>query len=375
MYSRHALPRYIPIEKVNNYMTDPIIGSLLLGWDTLLAYLTQHVVTCLIPAFFIAGAIASFIKKDAILKYFSPETKKSTSYGIASVSGAVLAVCSCTILPMFAGILKKGSGLGPAITFLYAGPAINVLAIVYTAQVLGLDLGIARAVAAIVLSIVIGLIMMTLFPAHDEETTKTFGAARKAALACADTRPKWVIPVFFIFLIAILLIGTSKLDVFLRLLIVYFLSMAVAFLLIYYFTRDEVTDWGYEIWDLTKKIFPVLVLGTFALGVLAFFLPPESFKPFFGDNSILANLLAAFLGTILYMPTLLEVPIIGTTLGYLSGSMAKGPALALLLTGPSVSLPSLLVLYRIIGAKKTLVFAGLVIVFSTMAGFLFGNFF
>jgi uncharacterized protein len=356
-------------------LTDPIIGSLLLGWDTLLAYLTQHVVTCLIPAFFIAGAIASFIRKDAILKYFSPETEKSTSYGIASVSGAVLAVCSCTILPMFAGILKKGSGLGPAITFLYAGPAINVLAIVYTAQVLGLDLGIARAAAAIVLSIVIGLIMMTLFPAHDEETTKTFGAARKAALACADTRPKGIIPVFFIFLIAILLVGTSKLDIFHRLLIVYFLSMAVAFLLIYYFTRDEVTDWGYEIWDLTKKIFPVLVIGTFALGVLAFFLPPESFKPFFGDNSILANLLAAFLGTILYMPTLLEVPIIGTTLGYLSGSMAKGPALALLLTGPSVSLPSLLVLYRIIGAKKTLTYAGLVIVFSTLAGFLFGSFF
>jgi hypothetical protein len=356
-------------------MTDPITGSLLLGWTTLLEYLSQHVVTCLIPAFFIAGAIASFIKKDAILKYFSPETKKTTSYGIASVSGTVLAVCSCTILPMFAGILKKGSGLGPAITFLYAGPAINILAIVYTAQVLGIDLGIARAAAAIVLSIVIGLIMMKLFPQHDAETAKTFGAARKAAMACEDTRPTWIIPAFFIFLIAILLVGTSKLDVFLRLMIVYFLSMAVAFLLIYYFTRDEVTDWGYEIWDLTRKIFPILIIGTFALGVLAFFLPAETFKPFFGDNSILANFLAAFLGTILYMPTLLEVPVIGTTLGYLTGSMAKGPALSLLLTGPSVSLPSLLVLYRIIGGKKTLVFAGLVIVFSSMAGFVFGNFF
>ena len=151
--------------------------------------------------------------------------------------------------------------------------------------------------------------------------------------------------------------------------------MAVAFLLIYYFTRDEVTDWGLEIWDLTRKIFPILVIGTFALGVLAFFLPPESFRPFFGNNSILANFLAAILGAILYMPTLLEVPIIGTTLGYLSGDMAKGPALSLLLTGPSVSLPSLLVLYRIIGGKKTLAYAGLVVGFSTIAGFLFGNFF
>ncbi|MFA5003555.1 MAG: permease [Methanolinea sp.] len=354
-------------------MMDPVTGSLLLGWTTLLDYLTQHVVTCLIPAFFIAGAIAAFIKKDAILKYFSPETKKTTSYGIASVSGAVLAVCSCTILPMFAGILKKGSGLGPAITFLYAGPAINILAIVYTAKVLGFDLGIARAVAAVLLSIVIGLLMMKMFPQHDEETKKTFGAARKAAMAEEDTRPAWVIPAFFVFLIAILLVGTSALDVFYRLFMVYFLSMAVAFLLIYYFTRDEVTGWGYEIWDLTKKIFPILVIGTFALGVLAYFLPPETFKPFFGDNSLPATFLAAVVGAILYMPTLLEVPIIGTTLGYLSGSMAKGPALALLLTGPSVSLPSLLVIYRIVGAKKTLAYAVLVIVFSTIAGFLFGN--
>ena len=354
-------------------MTDPVTGSLMLGWTTLLEYLSQHVVTCLVPAFFIAGAISAFIRKDAILKYFSPETKKTTSYGIASVSGTVLAVCSCTILPMFAGILKKGSGLGPAITFLYAGPAINILAIVYTAKVLGFDLGIARAVAAVVLSIVIGLIMMSLFPQHDEETVKTHAAARRAAMAQPDSRPKWVVPAFFIFLIAILLVGTSALDVFYRLLIVYFLSMAVAFLLIYYFTRDEVTEWGLEIWDLTKKIFPILVIGTFALGVLAYFIPPETFRPYIGNNSLPATFLAAAIGAVLYMPTLLEVPVIGTTLGYLSGTMAKGPALALLLTGPSISLPSLLVIYRIIGAKKTLVYAGLVIVFSAMAGFAFGN--
>jgi hypothetical protein len=354
-------------------MTDILIGALLSGWDTLFAYLTQHVVTCLIPAFFIAGAIAAFVKKEAILKYFSPDAKKTTSYGIASVSGTVLAVCSCTILPMFAGILKKGSGLGPAITFLYAGPAINILAIVYTAKVLGFDLGVARAVAAIVLSILIGLIMASLFPAQDEETKKATASARRAAMARENDKTKWVILAFFILLIGILLVGTSQLDVLIRLLIVYIFSLAVAYLLIYYFTRDEVTDWGYEIWDLTKKIFPVLVIGTFALGVLAFFLPPSTFKPYFGDNSIFANLLAAILGAILYMPTLLEVPIIGTTLGYLSGDMAKGPALSLLLTGPSISLPSLLVLYRIIGGKKTIVYATTVVLLSTVAGFAFGN--
>ena len=356
-------------------MIDILLGSLLLGWETLFSYLSEHVVTCLIPAFFIAGGIATFIKKDAILKYFSPETKKTVSYGIASVSGTVLAVCSCTILPMFAGILKKGSGLGPAITFLVAGPAINILAIVYTAQVLGLDLGIARALAAIVISIIIGLIMMKLFPAQDTETKKNFGAARKAVMAQESARPKWVVPLFFVMLVAILLVGTSALDAFIRLGIVYALSMGIALLLIYYFTRDEVTDWGMEIWDLTKKIFPILVIGTFALGVLSFFLPAEFFRPFIGDNSILANLFAALVGTILYMPTLLEVPVIGTTLGYLTGSMAKGPALALLLTGPTVSLPSLLVLYRLIGGKKTVVYLSLIIVFATVAGFVFGNVF
>ncbi|NLW77451.1 MAG: permease [Methanomicrobiales archaeon] len=353
-------------------MIDILTGALFVGWTILLAYLTEHVVTCLIPAFFIAGAIAAFVKKDAILKYFSPDAKKSVSFGIASVSGTVLAVCSCTILPMFAGILKKGSGIGPAITFLYAGPAINILAIVYSAKVLGIDIGIARAVSAILLSIVIGLIMTIIFKEHDNEVRAN--AKKNIRISSSsEERPKWIIPAFFIFLIAILLVGTSQLDIFIRLLIVYFLSMAVAFLLIYYFSRDEVTEWGYEIWDLTKKIFPILVIGTFALGVLSYFIPPETFKPYIGDNSLLANFTAAVIGAILYMPTLLEVPVIGTTLGYLSGNMAKGPALALLLTGPSISLPSLMVLTRVMGAKKTGVYAVLVVIFSTLAGFVFGN--
>jgi uncharacterized membrane protein YraQ (UPF0718 family) len=353
-------------------MMDILLGTLNAGWATLYSYLSEHVITCLIPAFFIAGAISAFVKKDAILKYFSPDAKKSVSYGIASVSGTVLAVCSCTILPMFAGILKKGSGIGPAITFLYAGPAINILAIVYSAKVLGLDIGIARAVSAIVLSIVIGLIMAVIFKEHDEDVRE---AERKKPRFSSggEERPRWVVLAFFIFLIAILLVATSQLDILVRLLIVYFLSMAVALLIIYYFSRDEVTEWGYEIWDLTKKIFPILVGGTFALGMLSYFLPPEVFRPFIGDNSLVANFIAAGIGAILYMPTLLEVPVIGTTLGYLSGNMAKGPALALLLTGPSVSLPSLLVLTRVMGAKKTGVYAVLVVVFSTCAGFVFGN--
>lgn len=353
---------------------DPVLGSLMLGWETLAGYLQEHVVTCLVPAFFIAGAIATFIKKEAILKYFSPDSPKSIAYGLASVSGTVLAVCSCTILPMFAGLFKRGSGIGPATTFLYSGPAINILAIVYTAKVLGFDLGIARAAFAIAMSIIIGLIMAMLFRSYDTETKEKMKLMPSVPAGEKAERPRWVVPLFFVPLVGILITGTAQADWLIKFPIIYGMTLVISYLLVYYFLRDEVTEWGYETWDLTKKIFPILIVGTFALGMLAFFLPPETFRPFFGNNSIISTLLAAIVGTILYMPTLLEVPVIGTTFGYTSGVMAGGPALSLLLSGPSVSLPSLLVLSRIMGAKKTATYAALVIIFSTLAGFAYGLF-
>jgi uncharacterized membrane protein YraQ (UPF0718 family) len=286
----------------------------------------------------------------------------------------VLAVCSCTILPMFAGILKKGSGIGPAITFLYAGPAINILAIIYTASVLGFDIGLARAVFAVAMAIVIGLIMATIFRGYDEELRKN-ATGMLAVPGGGEERPRWVVPAFFVLLVLILVIGASQIDFTLRLGIVYLLTLAVALLLIYYFERDEVTDWGYEIWDLVKKIFPLLIAGTFVVGVIAYFLPPETFAPLFGDNSVFACFMGAVVGAILYMPTLLEVPIIGGTFGYTEGVMAGGPALALLLAGPTISLPSILVLTRVMGARKTAVYVALVVIFSTAAGLIFGNFF
>ncbi|PKL56024.1 MAG: hypothetical protein CVV35_06865 [Methanomicrobiales archaeon HGW-Methanomicrobiales-6] len=354
-------------------MIDILIAALASGLAAVLDYLSAHVLTCLVPAFFIAGAIAAFVKKDAILKYFSPDTPKYISYGLASVSGTVLAVCSCTILPIFAGILKKGSGIGPATTFLFAGPAINILAIIYTARVLGFDLGIARAVFAVVLAIVIGLFMALIFRSTDVETRRQQAMAPTVAGACEEEKPRWVTPAFFALLTGILVFGASQLEWALRLGIVYILTLAIAVLLIYYFDRDEVTDWGLETWDLTKKIFPILIGGTFLVGIIAFFLPPETFQPFFGNNSLGANFLAAVVGMILYMPTLLEVPIIGTTFGYSAGLMAPGPALALLLAGPTISLPSVLVISRIVGAKKTAAYVGLVVVFATVAGFVYGN--
>lgn len=347
-----------------------VVGSLGAGLDAVLEYLAQHVITCLVPAFFIAGAIAALVKKAAILKFFGAQVARYKSYSVASVSGIVLAVCSCTILPLFAGIYKKGAGLGPAVTFLFAGPAINILAIIYTAQVLGFELGVARAGFAIVLSIVIGLVMAHMFRKEEAGMEKPIDPLFSSEME--EDKPRWVTPMFFALLVAILIVAASPLDIVLRLSAVYMLTLAVAVLLIYYFSREEVTDWGLETWDLTRKIFPVLIAGTFIVGVFAFFVPPETFRPYLGDNGLWSNLLASVMGALLYMPTLLEVPIIGGTLGYTSGVMASGPALALLLSGPTTSLPSLVVLYRIMGLKKTIVYWGLVVATSTVAGLSYG---
>jgi len=351
-------------------MWEIFVGAMGGGFDAVLYYLVQHTINCLVPAFFIAGAIAALIRKDAILKFFGPDVKKYKSYSVASVSGTILAVCSCTILPLFAGIFKKGSGLGPATTFLFAGPAINLLAIIYTAQVLGLELGAARAFFAIIMSIIIGLAMAYMFKLDDNATREKLVSIPSGPEE--NPKPRWVVPTFFIALVGILLFGASAIDLITKLAVVFALIIAVVYLLIRYFTKDEAVEWGLETWDLTKKIFPILIIGTFLVGVFAYFVPPESFRPYLGENDLSSVLLASLLGALLYMPTLLEVPIVGGTLGYSTGVMASGPALALLLAGPTTSLPALVVLYRIMGLKRTMVYWVLVIVMSVIAGMLFG---
>lgn len=344
---------------------DAMMSGLLSVYD----YLSLHVLACLVPAFFIAGAIAVFISKDSVIRYLSSKTRKIVSYSIASVSGTVLAVCSCTILPLFAGIYKRGAGIGPATTFLYSGPAINILAIIYTAKILGFDLGVARAVIAISMSILIGLVMAFIFKDYDlkNKTNAQFEFDEKGS------RPKWVSLLFFVFLVLILVIGTANLSLTARLGMIALLILGVIVLLKQYFTGEEIRDWGYETWDLTKKIFPILIIGTFAVGVIAYYLPPETFRAFLGGNSLISCFTASMIGVLLYMPTLLEVPIVNTTFGYSAGVMGGGPALSLLLAGPAVSLPSMLVLHRIMGAKKTSAFIMLVVLISTLAGFAYGK--
>jgi len=343
------------------------IESIKSGWYALLEYLSAHVLTCLIPAFFIAGAIAVFVSKGAILKYFGPKARKWLSYGIASVSGAILAVCSCTILPLFAGIRKRGAGLGPAIAFLYSGPAINILAIVYTARLLGYDLGVARAVGAISFSIVIGLIMSFIW--MKEERLKLEGNENlfKAYGQGEHQKPVCISVIFFLSLLAILVFGAAKMWI--------CAGAALAILIVIIvigYKRAELKDWIKETGKLVWQIFPILLAGIFIAGIIKYFLPQSVVETWVGGNSLRSNFLASILGAFMYFSTLTEVPIIKALMDL---GMGKGPALTLLLAGPSLSLPNMIVIGRVMGARKTLTYVALVVIMATFTGMAFGYFF
>ncbi|MCJ7508568.1 MAG: permease, partial [candidate division Zixibacteria bacterium] len=236
-----------------------IIQIIQSGWQALLEYLSAHVLTCLIPAFFIAGAIAVFVSQASVMKYFGAKANKILSYGVASVSGGILAVCSCTILPLFAGIHKRGAGLGPAIAFLYSGPAINILAIVYTARLLGYDLGIARAIGAIFFSIIIGLIMAFIW--RKEEQNKEENDSEPILPESEKPKHGGITILYFAVLVGILIFGAAKKWLATGIL------LAILFLILYrWFKKNELKEWLYQTWDLGKKIFPILLVGVFITG-------------------------------------------------------------------------------------------------------------
>ncbi len=337
------------------------------GWSALLEYLSAHVLTCLVPAFFIAGAIAVFVSKGAILKYFGPKSNKVLAYGVASVSGAILAVCSCTILPLFAGIRKRGAGLGPAIAFLYSGPAINILAIVYSARLLGYDLGIARAIGAILFSVVIGLIMALIWRKEEREKLEANDNIFKAFEQTSYKKPVYISAIFFLSLIGILVFGAGKMWIYAG------ISLAVLIvILIIGFKKPELKDWMKETGKLALQIFPILLAGVFIAGIIKYFLPQSIVEAWVGGNSLRSNLTASVFGALMYFSTLTEVPIIKA---FMDLGMGKGPALTLLLAGPALSLPNMIVIGRIMGAKKTLAYVCLVIIMATFVGMFFGHFF
>ena len=357
-------------------VTYTIMAALQAGLSTLMEYLSAHVLTCLIPAFFIAGGIAALLKTEMVLKYFGADAPKWICYSVAATSGTILAVCSCTILPMFAGIEKKGAGIGPATAFLFSGPAINLLAIVLTARVLGLDLGIARAVAAVSMAVIIGLIMAAIFERNRKCEISSNNATTQATMETTELqesgRTERISILFLGLLIGVLLSATSKLEFALKWTIVAAFVAAAAYVLIRYFSSDEKSAFFSETWSLAKKIFPLLVVGTFITGIIGYFMPVELLRTYLGSNSFWSCFIASIIGALLYMPTLLEVPIVGTLFGYSSGITAAGPALSLLLAGPSLSLPSMIVITRIIGLKKGGVYISLVVIVSTIVGMLYG---
>jgi uncharacterized membrane protein YraQ (UPF0718 family) len=340
---------------------DIFIDILQAGWNGLLEYLSAHVITCLVPALFIAGAIAAFVSQAAILKYFGPQAKKLLSYSVASISGTMLAVCSCTVLPLFAGIYKKGAGLGPAIAFLYSGPAINVLAIVYSAKLLGYDIGIARAIGAILFSVVIGLMMAFIYRKEKSQTD-----AEAFALLTADPAGKsiWQQVLFVGTLIGILIFAASKNWIVMGVFMVF-----LAIILWRWFKKGEIVQWLKETLHFTRLIIPWLLLGVFIAGILKYLIPESFIVQYVGSNNLFSNFLSSLFGALMYFATLTEVPIIKA---FLELGMGKGPALAMLLAGPALSLPAMFMLTSIMGFKKMLTYVGLVVIMATITGYIFG---
>jgi len=386
-------------------------------------YAREHVLLCLVPAFFIAGAIGVFVSQASVMKYLGAKANKVLSYAVASVSGTVLAVCSCTVLPLFAGIYKMGAGIGPATAFLYSGPAINVLAIVLTARILGVEMGIARAVGAIVFSVVIGLIMQFIF--RKEEAQKA--AAQMIMPEEQSVRPLWQTILYFASMIGILVFAnwgkpleqnglwytiysakwyiTSLISIGFALALVFILRMSwlkvtlaavptiaaaimfrheplVAFTvgslglaIITATDKNEAGDWFSQTWGFIKQITPLLLFGVLAAG---FFLgrvghegiiPSSWISSLVGGNSLGANFFASIVGAFMYFATLTEVPILQ---GLMANGMGKGPALALLLAGPALSVQSMLVLNTIMGWKKTATYVTLVVIMATITGLIYG---
>ncbi len=324
-------------------------------------YLSAHVLTCLVPAFFIAGAIAVFVSQTAVLKYFGPQAKKLLSYSVASVSGTILAVCSCTVLPLFGGIYKRGAGIGPAIAFLYSGPAINVLAIVYSARLLGYDLGAARVVGALAFAAGIGLIMSVIYRKEDSSKDAQVFAALEAE---PGAKSLWQQGIFFGTLVGILILAASK-----NWIATGILLAILALILWRWFDRSEMGQWMRETLHFVRLIVPWLLGGVFVAGIITVIVPESVVTSYVGGNGLLANIIASVMGALMYFATLTEVPIVRA---FMDLGMGKGPTLALLLAGPALSLPNMLVIRSIMGTKKTLTYAGLVVVMATVSGYIFG---
>jgi len=368
---------YIPVELI--HYGNPLFEALILAK----LYAREHVLLCLIPAFFIAGAISVFVSHASVIKYFGEKANKILAYGVASVSGAILAVCSCTVLPLFSGIYKRGAGLGPATAFLYSGPAINVLAVIMTARILGWELGVARALGAVLFSIVVGFLMYLIFIKEERQRNEN------GAIMFGEevSRPLWKNALYFASMVGVLIFanwgksqaGDSGLWTAISsvkwVITVVFLAVLL-YTIIKWFQKTELKEWTVATWGFAKQIMPLLLLGVLFAGLLLGrpghegLIPSWVIKELVGGNSLVANFFASIVGAFMYFATLTEVPILQ---GLIGAGMGKGPALALLLAGPALSLPNMLVVRSVIGTEKTIVYVSLVVVMATISGIIFGN--
>jgi uncharacterized membrane protein YraQ (UPF0718 family) len=371
---------YLPVEML------PFRGPFLEALALTRWYAREHVLLCLVPAFFIAGAISVFISQASVIKYFGAKANKILAYSVAAVSGTILAVCSCTVLPLFSGIYKRGAGLGPATAFLYSGPAINILAIIMTARILGWELGLARAIGAVLFSVIIGFLMHLIF-LREESSRKVTGEMMAGEMK--ENRTLWQNGIYFFAMVGFLVFanwakpqdGAGGLWAMIFAakwyLALGFLAM-IGFMLVKWFNKEEIKEWGGSSWFFAKQIMPLLLAGVLIAGFLLGrpghegLIPSDWIAKAVGGNSIMANFFASFVGAFMYFATLTEVPILQ---GLIGSGMGKGPALALLLAGPALSLPNMLVIRGVIGTKKTVVYVSLVIIMATISGMIYGTIF
>jgi hypothetical protein len=328
-------------------------------------YIREHTLFCLIPAFFIAGAITVFLNKEAIIKYLGPASNKLITYPIASVSGGFLAVCSCTMLPLFAGIYKRGAGIGPATTFLFAGPAINVAAIFLTGTVLGWELSIVRLILSVLGAMLIGLLMNLIFKEQEKDTEEFISLEEDKSGASPVA-----IAFLILSLLAILIINGLSISITLKYSLFGIFILTTILTCIFGLRRNLIKNWLGESWFFIKLIMPYLFVGIFIAGIIGVIIPEDIVNTFIGGNRLLSNFIASIFGSTMYFATLTEVPIIQK---FMSMGMGKGPALALFLSGYTLSLPNIIALFSIIGKKKTFVYIALVVLYSTLTGYLYGN--
>lgn len=367
-------------ELLSNSELKLLIGdSIYQGWLGLVDYLQAHVLFCLIPAFFIAGAVNSLISSQAIFKYFGAQSKRWLAYSIASVSGFLVQVCSCTILPLFAGIWKKGAGLGVATTFLYAGPAVNLLALILTGQRIGWDFALFRFVMSIVFAITTGLIMEFVFKDKDQSKSESLATVANNEISIKGKKSK----IFWINLLAILIVGTAPIESTIIIVLgatpiefvikntlVYFLAGIQLILSFSWLSKNNRENWWAETTKFFNQIIPLLLVGVFFASFLTNMIPQDRFQEITGQNTLLTNFVAVLFGAIAYFPALVEVPIAEN---FLRLGMNKGPLMAYLLSDPVLSLQGLLIIQKLIGTKKTLVYASTVVILTTLAGLIYGG--